>query len=39
MLLKALCCLLVVGAVVAILGSRLRTPTARRQGRPPQPPR
>jgi len=36
MVLKALCCLLVVGVVVAVLASRLRTPTARREGRPPQ---
>jgi hypothetical protein len=40
MVVKALCCLLVVGAIVAVLASRLRTPTARREGRrPPQPPK
>jgi hypothetical protein len=33
MVLKALCCLLVLGVLGAILGSRLRTPTARRDGR------
>jgi hypothetical protein len=35
MLLKALCCLLVVGAVAAVLGSRLRGPRDRRSGRRP----
>ncbi len=33
MLLRALCCLLVVGVVVAVLGSRLRGPRDRRDGR------
>ncbi len=36
MVLKALCCLLVVGVIAAVLGSRLRTPTARRDGRRPK---